>query len=96
MQGDEVLAVNGMDVTGKSAFEVLSSIQGPNETSVTLKVVILFIPNSLLSLPKEEGYHSILTVFRVLLFFLFVAPFGIKIVTLGEAWELWAYSICSS
>ncbi|XP_030480484.1 carboxyl-terminal-processing peptidase 1, chloroplastic [Cannabis sativa] len=37
-QGDEVLAVNGMDVAGKSAFEVLSSIQGPNETSVTLKV----------------------------------------------------------
>ncbi|PON41740.1 C-terminal-processing peptidase S41A [Parasponia andersonii] len=37
-QGDEVLAVNGTDVTGKSAFEVLSSIQGPNETSVTLKV----------------------------------------------------------
>ncbi|KAL5577142.1 hypothetical protein UlMin_018841 [Ulmus minor] len=37
-QDDEVLAVNGMDVTGKSAFEVLSLLQGPNETFVTLKV----------------------------------------------------------
>ncbi|XP_024024337.1 carboxyl-terminal-processing peptidase 1, chloroplastic isoform X1 [Morus notabilis] len=37
-QGDEVLSVNGMDVAGKSAFEVLSLLQGPNETSVTLKV----------------------------------------------------------
>lgn len=39
-QGDEVLAVNGVDVKGKSAFEVSSSIQGPNETFVTIKVVI--------------------------------------------------------
>lgn len=37
-QGDEVLSVNGMDVAGKSAFEVLSLLQGPNETSVSLKV----------------------------------------------------------
>ena len=29
-----------MDVKGKSAFEVSSSIQGPNETFVTIKVVI--------------------------------------------------------
>lgn len=52
-----------MDVTGKSAFEVLSSIQGPNETSVTLKVVIVFGANSLLSVPKEEDYHSKLILF---------------------------------
>lgn len=39
-QGDEILAVNGVDVKGKSAFEVSSSIQGPNETVVTITVVI--------------------------------------------------------
>uniref|UniRef100_A0A2P2LXN6 PDZ domain-containing protein n=1 Tax=Rhizophora mucronata TaxID=61149 RepID=A0A2P2LXN6_RHIMU len=37
-QGDEVLAVNGEDVRGKSAFEVSSLLQGPNETFVTIKV----------------------------------------------------------
>lgn len=37
-QGDEVLAVNGVDVRGKSAFEVSSLLQGPNETFVTIKV----------------------------------------------------------
>ncbi|KAF3451138.1 hypothetical protein FNV43_RR07228 [Rhamnella rubrinervis] len=37
-QGDEVIAVNGVDVTGKSAFEVSSLLQGPNETFVTIKV----------------------------------------------------------
>ncbi|XP_050231309.1 carboxyl-terminal-processing peptidase 1, chloroplastic [Mercurialis annua] len=37
-QGDEVLAVNGEDVKGKSAFEVSSLLQGPNETFVTIKV----------------------------------------------------------
>ncbi|XWS19790.1 hypothetical protein CRYUN_Cryun31cG0046600 [Craigia yunnanensis] len=37
-QGDEVLAVNGEDVGGKSAFEVSSLLQGPNETFVIIKV----------------------------------------------------------
>ncbi|XP_038705986.1 carboxyl-terminal-processing peptidase 1, chloroplastic [Tripterygium wilfordii] len=37
-QGDEVLAVNGVDVKGKSAFEVASMLQGPSETFVTIKV----------------------------------------------------------
>ncbi|XP_031284463.1 carboxyl-terminal-processing peptidase 1, chloroplastic isoform X2 [Pistacia vera] len=37
-QGDEVLAVNGVDVRGKSAFEVSSLLQGPNETFVTIEV----------------------------------------------------------
>ncbi|KAF5472461.1 hypothetical protein F2P56_009178 [Juglans regia] len=37
-QGDEVLAVNEVDVRGKSAFEVSSLLQGPNETFVTIKV----------------------------------------------------------
>ncbi|XP_039004369.1 carboxyl-terminal-processing peptidase 1, chloroplastic-like [Hibiscus syriacus] len=37
-QGDEVLAVNGENVMGKSAFEVSSLLQGPNETFVTIKV----------------------------------------------------------
>ncbi|KAJ9135918.1 hypothetical protein P3X46_033039 [Hevea brasiliensis] len=37
-QGDEVLAVNGEDVSGKSAFEVSSLLQGPHETFVTIKV----------------------------------------------------------
>ncbi|KAG6573349.1 Carboxyl-terminal-processing peptidase 1, chloroplastic, partial [Cucurbita argyrosperma subsp. sororia] len=37
-QGDEVLAVNGVDARGKSAFEVSSLLQGPNETQVTVKV----------------------------------------------------------
>ncbi|XP_012091902.1 carboxyl-terminal-processing peptidase 1, chloroplastic isoform X3 [Jatropha curcas] len=37
-EGDEVLAVNGEDVRGKSAFEVSSLLQGPNETFVTIKV----------------------------------------------------------
>ncbi|RVW47338.1 Carboxyl-terminal-processing peptidase 1, chloroplastic [Vitis vinifera] len=36
--GDEILSVNGMDVTGKSAFEASSLLQGPNETFVTLEV----------------------------------------------------------
>lgn len=37
-QGDEVLSVNGVDARGKSAFEILSLLQGPNETFVTIKV----------------------------------------------------------
>ncbi|KAH9749301.1 Carboxyl-terminal-processing peptidase 1 [Citrus sinensis] len=37
-QGDEVLAVNGVDVRGKSAFEVSSLLQGPSETFVTIEV----------------------------------------------------------
>ncbi|KAF6156137.1 hypothetical protein GIB67_024107 [Kingdonia uniflora] len=37
-QGDEILSVNGVDVIGKSAFEVLSFLQGPNETFVTFEV----------------------------------------------------------
>ncbi|XP_057463539.1 carboxyl-terminal-processing peptidase 1, chloroplastic isoform X2 [Actinidia eriantha] len=37
-QGDEVLEVNGLDVRGKSSFEVSSLLQGPNETFVTVKV----------------------------------------------------------
>ncbi|XP_065877873.1 carboxyl-terminal-processing peptidase 1, chloroplastic isoform X2 [Euphorbia lathyris] len=37
-EGDEVLAVNGEDVKGKSAFEVSSLLQGPSETFVTIKV----------------------------------------------------------
>ncbi|CAN1150267.1 Carboxyl-terminal-processing peptidase 1, chloroplastic [Linum perenne] len=37
-QGDEILAVNGEEVQGKSAFEVSSLLQGPNETFVTIKV----------------------------------------------------------
>ncbi|KAK7247235.1 hypothetical protein RIF29_42113 [Crotalaria pallida] len=37
-QGDEILAVNNMEVLGKSAFEVSSLMQGPNGTSVTIQV----------------------------------------------------------
>ncbi|CAN1787841.1 Carboxyl-terminal-processing peptidase 1, chloroplastic [Linum perenne] len=37
-KGDEILAVNGEEVQGKSAFEVSSLLQGPNETFVTIKV----------------------------------------------------------
>ncbi|KAK1299254.1 hypothetical protein QJS10_CPB14g00529 [Acorus calamus] len=37
-QGDEILSVNGVDVKGKSAFEVSSLLQGPNETFVTIEV----------------------------------------------------------
>ncbi|CAN1815761.1 Carboxyl-terminal-processing peptidase 1, chloroplastic [Linum perenne] len=37
-KGDEILAVNGEEVPGKSAFEVSSLLQGPNETFVTIKV----------------------------------------------------------
>ncbi|KAI4295383.1 hypothetical protein L6164_035434 [Bauhinia variegata] len=37
-QGDELLAVNGDGVQGKSAFEVSSLLQGPNETFVTIQV----------------------------------------------------------
>ncbi|GAY35057.1 hypothetical protein CUMW_014030 [Citrus unshiu] len=36
-QGDEVRAVNGVDVRGKSAFEVSSLLQGPSETFVTIE-----------------------------------------------------------
>lgn len=34
-----MLAVNGVEVQGKSAFEVSSLLQGPNETLVTIQVV---------------------------------------------------------
>ncbi|KAH7651133.1 C-terminal processing peptidase protein [Dioscorea alata] len=37
-QGDELLSVNGMDVKGKSAFDVSSMLQGPKETFVTIEV----------------------------------------------------------
>ncbi|KAK9132433.1 hypothetical protein Scep_011961 [Stephania cephalantha] len=37
-QGDEILSVNGVDIRGKSAFEVSSLLQGPNETFVTIEV----------------------------------------------------------
>ncbi|XP_057419602.1 carboxyl-terminal-processing peptidase 1, chloroplastic [Lotus japonicus] len=37
-QGDEILAVNNMEVKGKSAFEVSTLLQGPNGTSVTIQV----------------------------------------------------------
>ncbi|KAG7536190.1 PDZ domain [Arabidopsis suecica] len=37
-QGDEILAVNGIDVSGKSSFEVSSLLQGPSKTFVVLKV----------------------------------------------------------
>ncbi|RWR96140.1 carboxyl-terminal-processing peptidase 1, chloroplastic isoform X1 [Cinnamomum micranthum f. kanehirae] len=37
-QGDEVLSVNGVDVKGKSAFEVLSLLQGPKETFATIEI----------------------------------------------------------
>ena len=40
-QGDEILSVNGMDVRGKSAFEASSLLQGPNETFVSLEVMIM-------------------------------------------------------
>ncbi|KAI3744072.1 hypothetical protein L1987_57144 [Smallanthus sonchifolius] len=37
-QGDELLSVNGVNVKGKSAFEALSILQGPSETSVNIMV----------------------------------------------------------
>ncbi|XP_048132259.1 carboxyl-terminal-processing peptidase 1, chloroplastic isoform X2 [Rhodamnia argentea] len=37
-QGDEILAVNGDDIRGKSAIEVSSLLQGPNGTSVKIEV----------------------------------------------------------
>ncbi|CAA6661286.1 unnamed protein product [Spirodela intermedia] len=37
-QGDEILSVNGMDIRGKSSFEVSSLLQGPKETFVNLEV----------------------------------------------------------
>ncbi|XP_077226558.1 peptidase S41 family protein isoform X4 [Tasmannia lanceolata] len=37
-QGDEILSVNGVDVKGKSAFEVSSLLQGPKETFVTIEI----------------------------------------------------------
>ncbi|XP_058095217.1 carboxyl-terminal-processing peptidase 1, chloroplastic isoform X2 [Magnolia sinica] len=37
-QGDEVLSVNGVEIKGKSAFEVSSLLQGPKETFVTIEV----------------------------------------------------------
>ncbi|XP_020519450.1 carboxyl-terminal-processing peptidase 1, chloroplastic isoform X2 [Amborella trichopoda] len=36
-QGDEVLSVNGEEVTGRSAFEVSSLLQGPKDTFVTIE-----------------------------------------------------------
>ncbi|XP_042008497.1 carboxyl-terminal-processing peptidase 1, chloroplastic-like isoform X2 [Salvia splendens] len=37
-QGDELLAINGVDVIGKSAFEASSMLQGPSETFVDVTV----------------------------------------------------------
>ncbi|KAL6562019.1 Carboxyl-terminal-processing peptidase 1, chloroplastic [Orobanche gracilis] len=37
-QGDELVSINGVDVTGKSAFEASSMLQGPNETFVNILV----------------------------------------------------------
>ncbi|XP_020593222.1 carboxyl-terminal-processing peptidase 1, chloroplastic isoform X2 [Phalaenopsis equestris] len=37
-QGDELLSVNGLDIRGKSAFEVSSMLQGPKETFVTIEI----------------------------------------------------------
>ncbi|GMH15491.1 hypothetical protein Nepgr_017332 [Nepenthes gracilis] len=37
-QGDEIVSVNGEDVRGKSAFDVSSMLQGPNETFVAIEV----------------------------------------------------------
>uniref|UniRef100_A0A453F6Q5 C-terminal processing peptidase n=1 Tax=Aegilops tauschii subsp. strangulata TaxID=200361 RepID=A0A453F6Q5_AEGTS len=37
-RGDELLSVNGIDIRGKSAFDVSSMLQGPKETFVTIKV----------------------------------------------------------
>lgn len=37
-QGDELLSVNGVNVKGKSAFEALSVLQGPSDTSVNILV----------------------------------------------------------
>ncbi|XP_020274153.1 carboxyl-terminal-processing peptidase 1, chloroplastic-like isoform X2 [Asparagus officinalis] len=37
-QGDELLSVNGVDVKGKSAFDVSTMLQGPKETFVTIEV----------------------------------------------------------
>ncbi|XP_020098592.1 carboxyl-terminal-processing peptidase 1, chloroplastic isoform X4 [Ananas comosus] len=37
-QGDELLSVNGINVQGKSAFDVSSMLQGPKETYVTIEV----------------------------------------------------------
>lgn len=39
IQGDELLEVAGNSVTGKTAFEAASLIQGPKGTKVSLKVV---------------------------------------------------------
>ncbi|KAG0456655.1 hypothetical protein HPP92_024443 [Vanilla planifolia] len=38
-QGDELLSVNGLSVKGKSAFEVFSMLQGPQETFVDIEVI---------------------------------------------------------
>ncbi|XP_071735831.1 carboxyl-terminal-processing peptidase 1, chloroplastic isoform X1 [Rutidosis leptorrhynchoides] len=37
-QGDELLSVDGVDLKGKSAFEALSILQGPSDTSVNIMV----------------------------------------------------------
>ncbi|CAI9278884.1 unnamed protein product [Lactuca saligna] len=37
-QGDELLSVNGVNLKGKSAFEALSILQGPSDTSVNITV----------------------------------------------------------
>ncbi|CAL9122172.1 unnamed protein product [Musa textilis] len=39
VKGDELLSVNGVDVRGRSAFDVSSLLQGPHETFVTIEVV---------------------------------------------------------
>uniref|UniRef100_A0A2P2LXP2 Carboxyl-terminal-processing peptidase 1ic isoform X4 n=1 Tax=Rhizophora mucronata TaxID=61149 RepID=A0A2P2LXP2_RHIMU len=59
-QGDEVLAVNGEDVRGKSAFEVSSLLQGPNETFVTIKVYKLPVITNI-ALPAFGIFLSIMS-----------------------------------
>ena len=38
LQGDEILSVNGVNIKGKSAFDVSSLLQGRKGTFVTLEV----------------------------------------------------------
>lgn len=75
-QGDEILAVNNMEVKGKSAFEVSSLLQGPNGTSVTIQV---------LDSNSKLVWHLLQPLFTVLFSLIFLFNFNISIITVRSS-----------
>jgi hypothetical protein len=57
-QGDELLSVDGSSVTGKTAFEAASLIQGPKGTPVSIEVSpFLSVIKAVCILPVQVQCH---------------------------------------